>query len=261
MRSNEEMPSRETTVPSIPNDNATFDAEPGAAKTVLHRGIEANLPNLRRYARSLTHDAVAADDLVQECVARALAKLHLWRAGTDLRAWLFTILHNQYVSQLRQANYEGTTIEWSDCAQALTCAPQQVERLELRDLERAIMSLSEEQRTAVLLLRLTPANYKEIASACGVPVGTIRSRLSRGRETLRKLMGISPPQHSRASRPLRAAAAATMRQERSPPDCRFDITGGWSSPTGAISTPATTRESTAPGGPSRTSPIRAFLET
>ena len=75
-----------------------------------------------------------------------------------------------------------------------------------------------------LLLRLTPANYKEIASACGLPVGTIRSRLSRGRETLRKLMGISPPQHSRASRPLRAAAAATMRQERSPPDCRFDIT-------------------------------------
>ena len=186
------MPGRETTVPSIPNDNATFDAEPGAAKAVLHRDIEANLPNLRRYARSLTHDAVAADDLVQECVARALAKLHLWRAGTDLRAWLFTILHNQYVSQLRRATREGTTIEWSDCAQALTCAPQQIERLELRDLERAIMSLSEEQRTAVLLLGLTPANYKEIASACGVPVGTIRSRLSRGRDDLAQAHGHCP---------------------------------------------------------------------
>jgi RNA polymerase sigma-70 factor (ECF subfamily) len=80
------MPGRETTVASIPSDNATFGEEPGAAKAVLHRDIEASLPNLRRYARSLTRDPVAADDLVQECLARALAKLHLWRAGTDLRA-------------------------------------------------------------------------------------------------------------------------------------------------------------------------------
>jgi DNA-directed RNA polymerase specialized sigma24 family protein len=111
-------------------------------------------------------------------------------------------------------------IEWSDCAAALTCAPQQIERLELRDLERAIMSLSEEQRTTVLLLGLTPANYREIASAYDVPVGTIRSRLSRGRTALRKLMGIAPPQHSRASRPLRAAGAATVRRryfDRQPP--------------------------------------------
>ena len=193
------MPSRETTVPSVPNDNATFDAEPGAAKAVLHRGFEANLPKLRRYAGSLTHDPVAADDLVQECIARALAKLHLWRPGTDLRAWLFTILHNQYVSQLRRAAREGTTVEWSDCASALTCAPQQIERLELRDLEQAIMSLSEEQRTAVLLVAPTRASYREVASAGGVPVSTIRSRLSRGRAALRKLMGIAAPQHPRAS--------------------------------------------------------------
>jgi RNA polymerase sigma-70 factor, ECF subfamily len=138
------MPSRETTVASIASGKTTFDEEPGAATAALHRDIEANLPNLRRYARCLTRDVAAADDLVQECVARALAKLHLWRAGTDLRAWLFTILHNRYVSQLRRATREGTTIEWSDCAAALTCAPQQIEQLELRDLERAIMSLSEE---------------------------------------------------------------------------------------------------------------------
>jgi Sigma-70, region 4 len=121
-------------------------------------------------------------------------------------------------------HHEGTTIEWSDCAQAWTGAPQQIERLELHDLERAIMSLSEEQRTAVVLLGLTPANYKEIASACGVPVGTIRSRLSRGCTALRKLLGIASPHHPRASRPSRPTTAATMRQERSPPDCRFDIT-------------------------------------
>jgi RNA polymerase sigma-70 factor, ECF subfamily len=222
MRSNEEMPGRETTVASIPSDNAIFDAEPAVA--VLHRDIEANLPNLRRYARSLARDAVAADDLAQECVARALAKFHLWRAGTDLRAWLFTILHNLYVSQLRRAAREGTTLERSDCAPALTCAPQQIERLELHDLERAIMSLSEEQRTAVLLLGLTPANYREIASACDVPVGTVRSRLSRGRKTLRKLMGIVSPQLSRASKPLRPAPGATVRLERrSPADCQSNI--------------------------------------
>jgi RNA polymerase sigma-70 factor, ECF subfamily len=218
------MPGRETTVASIPSDNAAFDEGPAVATAVLHRGIEANLPNLRRYARSLTRDAVAADDLVQECIARAFTKLHLWRAGTDLRAWLFTILHNQYVSQLRRATLEGTTVEWRSCASALTCAPRQIERLELRDLERAIMSLSEEQRTAVLLLGLTPANYKEIASACGVPVGTIRSRASRGRTALRKLMGLAPPQHSRASRPMRPAAPATMHPEKNPAvDCRSDI--------------------------------------
>src|SRR5271169_2443281 len=101
--------------------------------------------------------------------------------------------------QVRRVIREGTTVEWSDCAPALSCAPQQIERLELRDLERAIMSLSEEQRTAVLLLGLTPANHEEIASTCGVPVGTIRSRASRGRATLRRLMGIGPLQHSRAT--------------------------------------------------------------
>jgi RNA polymerase sigma-70 factor, ECF subfamily len=202
MRSNEEMSGRETTVASIPSDNAIFDAELAAAKAVLHRDIKANLPNLRRYARSLTRDAVAADDLAQECVARALAKLHLWTEGTDLRAWLFTILHNLYISQLRRAAREGTTLEWSD-SPALTFAPQQIERLELHDLERAITSLSKEQRTAVLLVGLTSANYREIASACDVPVGTVRSRLSRGRKTLRKLMGIVSPQLSRASKPLR----------------------------------------------------------
>ncbi len=211
------MPGRVTTVAPIPSDNAAFEEGPAVATAVLHRGIEANLPKLRRYARSLTRDAVAADDLVRECVTRALAKLHLWRAGTDLRAWLFTILHRRYVSQLRRATLEGSMVEWSDCASALTCAPQQIERLELRDLERRIMSLSDEQRTAVLLLGLTPANYKEVASACGVPVKTIRSRASRGRTTLRKLMGITPSQRSRASRPLRLTAAATVDLEKDPP--------------------------------------------
>jgi RNA polymerase sigma-70 factor (ECF subfamily) len=187
MRGHEQMASRATAVTSAPGGSAVFGEEHGAPQAVLLPDIEAILPNLRRYARSLTRDAVDADDLVQECVARALAKLNLWNPGTDLRAWLFSIMHNQYVSQVRRAAREGMMVEWSECAPALSCAPQQIARLELRELEQAIVSLPKEQQTAVLLVSLTPGNYDKIAMACGVPVGTIRSRLSRGRNTLRKL--------------------------------------------------------------------------
>jgi RNA polymerase sigma-70 factor (ECF subfamily) len=201
----EEISAEQTAVTSVPSGAGIFDEDRGAAEAALHRRIEAALPNLRRYARSLTHDTVAADDLVQECVARALAKLHLWAARTDLRAWLFSILHNQYVTQVRRAIREGTTVEWGECASALTCAPHQIERLELRDLERAIRLLPYEQRKAVLLVGLTQGSYDAIASECAVPVGTIRSRLSRGRATLRNLMSVAP-QRQRVSGGCKASA-------------------------------------------------------
>jgi RNA polymerase sigma-70 factor (ECF subfamily) len=118
------------------------------------------------------------------------------------------ILHNQYVSRTRRATREGSTVEWSASAPGLTCAPQQIAQLELRELEQAIRSLPKEQRNAVLLVGLTRAIYEEIAIACDVPVGTIRSRLSRGRRTLRKLMGVVPPQHAHAPRPSLSASAA-----------------------------------------------------
>jgi RNA polymerase sigma-70 factor (ECF subfamily) len=102
-----------------------------------HRDIEAEIPRLRRYARALTRDFVAADDLVQDCLTRALGKLHLWQRGTDLRAWLFTILHNQYVNHLRRTAREGTAVGLSEREPLLARAPQQGRRLELRDLDRA----------------------------------------------------------------------------------------------------------------------------
>src|SRR5271163_798068 len=105
----------------------------------LYRNIEAEIPRLRRYARALTREPVAADDLVQDCLARALGKLHLWQEGTDLRAWLFTILHNQYVNQVRRAIREGAPVGLSETEPMLVRAPpDQGTRLELRDLERAI---------------------------------------------------------------------------------------------------------------------------
>lgn len=154
-----------------------------------HRDIETEIPRLRRYARALTRDVVAADDLVQDCLTRALGKLHLWQDGTDLRAWLFTILHNQYVNYIRRAVREGSAVGLNESEPLLSRAPQQGKRLEMRDLERAIAKLPEEQRIVILLVGLEGMRYEEVAAILGVPVGTIRSRLSRGREALRRLTG------------------------------------------------------------------------
>ena len=160
--------------------------------TAIHRSIEAEIPRLRRYARALTRDVAAADDLVQDCLTRALGKLHLWQEGTDLRAWLFTILHNQYVNQVRRAVREGAAVALSETEPLLTRAPHQGKRLELRDLERAIAKLPGEQRAVILLVGLEGMRYEEVAEILDVPIGTVRSRLSRGREALRRLIGIVP---------------------------------------------------------------------
>jgi len=157
-----------------------------------NRDIEAEIPRLRRYARALTRDVVTADDLVQDCLTRALGKLHLWQDGTDLRAWLFTILHNQYVNHIRRSVREGAAVGLNENEPLLSRAPQQGKRLELRDLERAIAKLPEEQRIVILLVGLEGMRYEEVAAVLDVPVGTIRSRLSRGRENLRRLTGTLP---------------------------------------------------------------------
>jgi RNA polymerase sigma-70 factor, ECF subfamily len=155
------------------------------------QAIEAEIPRLRRYARALTRDVVLADDLVQDCLTRAVAKFHLWQGGTDLHAWLFTILHNQYVNHVRRSVREGAGVQLSDNEPLLARAPQQGQGLELRDLGRAIAKLPEEQRSTLLLVGLEGMRYDEVAAVLDVPVGTIRSRLSRGREALRRLMGFT----------------------------------------------------------------------
>jgi RNA polymerase sigma-70 factor, ECF subfamily len=177
-----------------------------------HREIEAEIPRLRRYARALTRDVVTADDLVQDCLTRALGKLHLWQEGTDLRAWLFTILHNQYVNHIRRAVREGAAVGLNDSEPLLSRAPQQGKRLELRDLERAIAKLPQEQRSVILLVGLEGMRYEEVAAVLDVPVGTIRSRLSRGRETLRKLTGSIP--EDEAGRVIGKSRAPTRIAQR-----------------------------------------------
>jgi RNA polymerase sigma-70 factor, ECF subfamily len=138
--------------------------------------IAPEIPRLRRYARALTRDVTSADDLVQECLTRAVSKSHLWEEGTELRAWLFTIMHNQYVNQVRRSVREGTAVALSDTNAVLTCGHSQEKRLELRDLERALAKLPEEQRSALLLVGMEGMKYEEAATVLGVAVGTIRSR-------------------------------------------------------------------------------------
>ena len=157
----------------------------------LSRRIEAEIPRLRRYARALIRDTAAADDLVQDCLVRGLSKVHLWKEGTDLRAWLFTILHNQYVNQVRRGVREGMAVSVSAKEPSLIRAAEQGKRLELRDLDRAMAQLPEEQRVVILLIGLEGMPYEEAAEIVGVPVGTVRSRLSPGRAELRRLMGIT----------------------------------------------------------------------
>jgi RNA polymerase sigma-70 factor, ECF subfamily len=172
----------------------------------LHRNIEAEIPRLRRYARALVRDVVAADDLVQESLTRALAKLHLWQEGTNLRAWLITILHNQYVNDVRRAMRAGRPVELSEAEGLLSRSADQDKRLELRDLERALARLPEVQRVPILLVGLEGLGYEAAAAVLGIPVGTVRSRLSRGRDALRRLMGDGLDQPAE-----RAATAAFAR--------------------------------------------------
>ena len=166
------------------------------------RLLEEQIPRLRRYARALTRDSIRADDLVQNCLVRAIAKQHLWEQGTNLRAWLFTIMHNQHVNHVRHSVREGITVDLED-APTMTAKPVATTRLELRDLERALGKLPTEQREAILLVGLEGMAYEEVAEVLGVPVGTVRSRLSRGRDALRQLMGM--PEKSHGSGVLHAA--------------------------------------------------------
>src|SRR5229473_5280024 len=152
------------------------------------RLLEAELPRLRRYARALTRDMTRADDLVQSCLTRAIAKQHLWQPGTDLRAWLFTILHNQHVNDVRRSVHEGIHVAVEEIAPVLIAHPHALAVLQLRDLEVAIAKLPQEQRQVILLVGLEGMRYEEVALILGIPVGTVRSRLSRGREQLRRLM-------------------------------------------------------------------------
>jgi RNA polymerase sigma-70 factor (ECF subfamily) len=149
--------------------------------------VEAELPGLRRYAVALLRSGPDADDLVQETVARALDKHMLWRPGTNLRAWLFTMMHNLRVNDARSLRREGIAVN-AEAVAGLSLPATQIGRLTLRDLRRAIDALDEGHRAVVLLVGLEGLSYEEVADVLALPLGTVRSRLSRARSRLRQFI-------------------------------------------------------------------------
>ena len=156
--------------------------------------IAEQIPKLRRYARALLADPVRADDLVQEALVRALSRSHLWQPGTDIRAWMFTILHNVHVNNQRQRRHRDDYQEFSDDRPEMATPATQERTLEMRDLARGLELLPGPQRQVVLLVGLEGMNYKQVAAVLDVPIGTVMSRLHRGREALRRLMTDGPAQ-------------------------------------------------------------------
>ena len=150
--------------------------------------VQELIPRLRRYARALTGERSAADDLVQDTLERAWSKLHLWRHGSDLRAWLFTIMHNVYVNQLR-ARGAAMSVALDDEIAESPVRATQMDMLEVRDIDAALRRLPAEQREILLLVGLERLSYQETATTLGIPIGTVMSRLSRARERLRVLLG------------------------------------------------------------------------
>ena len=160
---------------------STDPVEPSAGERLL-----VWLPRLRRYARALAGQRDDADDLVQDTLERAWARSHLWRGVADMRAWLFGIMHNLHAEGVRRPRLHTVTID--DRTPELPVAPTQGERLAVQDLQAALDALPVEQKEVLLLVGLEDMSYADAAATLGIPIGTVMSRLARGRERLRHLM-------------------------------------------------------------------------
>jgi RNA polymerase sigma-70 factor (ECF subfamily) len=146
--------------------------------------IVACIPSLRRYARGLLSDGSQADDLVQDTLERAWSRFSLWQNRGEIRAWMFSIMHNQFINGTRARRRRPE----DSAGDALPETPQraaQTDGLEIRDLDRTLQRLSHEQREILLLIAVEEMSYQEAATITGVPIGTVMSRLARARERLR----------------------------------------------------------------------------
>lgn len=154
----------------------------------LTREITAHVGALRRYALVLIADPHEADDLVQECLSRVLVQMRAWRPVRDLRAYLFATMHNVVIDASRKHRSRADHVPIDDVLATLALPASQPRRLEMRALIQGLAALPEQQREVVLLIGLEGMSYLEAARVLGVPIGTVMSRLSRGREALRQLM-------------------------------------------------------------------------
>jgi RNA polymerase sigma-70 factor, ECF subfamily len=172
----------------------------GKTVSAFHSLLEAEIPRLRRYARALVRDRTAADDLVQDTLTRALGKQHLWEPGTNLRAWLLTLMHNCHVNSVRRPTRETVAFDAEEQSEALIATTDPTVGCQLWELEKALARLRKQEREVILLVVLEGMRYHEMAKILGVPIGTVRSRLSCGRKRLRRLMDMGDGNQPSASR-------------------------------------------------------------
>jgi len=192
--------------------DAEMDAvDSGACEHNVTEEMVQLVPQLHTFARSLCRDGVRADDLVQEALLRAIDNIERFKPGTNLKAWLFTIVRNEHYSQLRRRKFEAHDVS-SDLLPEPSVPPDHDGELELRDLNRALAVLSPGQRAALILVSASGFSYEEAAAICGCAVGTIKSRVARARTALLAMLeGYAPAEpvcHRRATPP-----------ERPPPVC------------------------------------------
>ena len=157
----------------------------GSTELLQARIIEL-LPKLRRFARSLARNPHDADDLLQLALERALTHLQQWESGTRLDSWLYGIIKNAWIDELRSRGRREQL--FSDPAQAETVADRAGDTSEALSIQQALEQLPEEQRLAVSLVLIEGLPYREAAQVMGIPIGTLTSRLARGRETLQRLL-------------------------------------------------------------------------
>jgi RNA polymerase sigma factor (sigma-70 family) len=164
------------------------------------------IPHLRAFGRSLSGSRDLADDLVQETLLKAWAARKRFQAGTNMRAWTFIILRNLFLSQMRRARFKG---EWDEItASKILAAPASQDRhIELGDMQRALMHLPQPQREALILVGAGGFAYEEAAEICGCAVGTIKSRVARGRVALEQLLSAASCRRAASTRPIPTSRA------------------------------------------------------
>ena len=171
------------------------------------------IPHLRAFGRSLSGSRDLADDLVQETLLKAWAARKRFQAGTNMRAWTFIILRNLFLSQMRRARFKG---EWDDvtAAKILAAPASQDRHIELGDMQRALLELPQPQREALILVGAGGFAYEEAAEICGCAVGTIKSRVARGRVALESLLSgnAMPSRRQHVSDPNKTALQTIMGQ-------------------------------------------------
>ncbi|MFT3986320.1 sigma-70 family RNA polymerase sigma factor [Aestuariivirga sp.] len=151
--------------------------------------LAAELPHLRRFARALAGDAALADDLVQDCIERAIVKGHLYDPARPLRAWLYAVLRNLFISGLRHQSRSMVVKTVDDLADGEgAVAPEQEHRLSASLVAEALERLPAQHREVIVLVGLEEMSYRDAAEIIGVPVGTIMSRLARARSALRQIL-------------------------------------------------------------------------